>query len=166
MRGKLLNIKNLLLAIFIVGSIFYAPHANGQAATMTTNITTVCAGSASPIIKFTYTGTGNEGSAPYTFTYKINDGTDVTVTTVTGDTVSIFVPTNIPGTYKYTLVSVAGAAAALLYFWINPLIFGRWHFTELMNIGNRDCLCCPSRMALILRACKFCSTPLFYWLLV
>ena len=61
---------------------------------------------------------------------------------------------------------VAGAAAALLYFWINPLIFGRWHFTELKNIGNRDCLCCPSRMALILRACKFCSTPLFYWLLV
>ena len=55
MRGKLFNIKNLLLAIFIVGSIFYAPHANGQAATMTANITTVCANSASPIIKFTYT---------------------------------------------------------------------------------------------------------------
>ena len=111
MRGKLLNIKNLLLAICIVGSIFYAPHASGQAATMTTNITTVCAGSASPIIKFTYTGTGNEGSAPYTFTYKINDGTDVTVTTVTGDTVSIFVPTNNAGSYKYSLVSVAGSSA-------------------------------------------------------
>ena len=55
MRGKLFDIKNLLLAIFIVGSIFYAPHASGQAATMTTNITTVCAGSASPVIKFTYT---------------------------------------------------------------------------------------------------------------
>ncbi|MFN6388586.1 MAG: PKD domain-containing protein, partial [Bacteroidota bacterium] len=101
----------MLLAIFIVGSIFYAPHASGQAATMTTNITTVCAGSASPIIKFTYTGTGNEGSAPYTFTYKINEGTDVTVTTVTGDTVSIFVPTNNAGSYKYSLVSVTGSSA-------------------------------------------------------
>ena len=84
MRGKLLNIKKLLLAIFIVGSIFYAPQASGQAATMTANIETVCAGSASPIIKFTYTGTGNEGPAPYTFTYKINNGTSQTVTTVTG----------------------------------------------------------------------------------
>ena len=74
MREKLFNIKNILLAIFIVGSIFYTPHANGQAATMAANITTVCAGSASPIIKFTYTGTGNEGVAPYTFTYKINNG--------------------------------------------------------------------------------------------
>jgi hypothetical protein len=111
MRGKLLNIKNLLLAIFIVGSIFYAPHASGQAATMTAINDPVCAGTASPVIKFTYTGTGNEGVAPYTFTYKINNGTNQTVTTVTGDTVSIFVPTNIPGTYKYTLVSVAGSAA-------------------------------------------------------
>jgi PKD repeat protein len=110
MRGKLLNIKNLLLAIFIVGSIFYAPHVSGQAATMTTNITTVCAGSASPIIKFTYTGTGNEGLAPYTFTYKINNGTNQTVTTVTGDTVSIFVPTNIAGTYVYNLVKVGGSS--------------------------------------------------------
>ena len=111
MRGKLLNIKKLLLAIFIVGSIFYAPHANGQAATMTTNITTVCAGSASPVIKFTYTGTGNEGVAPYTFTYKINNGSDLTVTTVSGDTVSVFVPTNNAGDYTYTLVSVAGSSA-------------------------------------------------------
>ncbi|MEY4382350.1 MAG: hypothetical protein RJA92_1730, partial [Bacteroidota bacterium] len=111
MRGKLFNIKNLLLTIFIVGSIFYAPHANGQAATMTTNITTVCSGDAPPYIKFAYTGTGNEGVAPYTFTYKINDGTDVTLTTVTGDTVSIPVPTNIAGTFKYTLISVSGSAA-------------------------------------------------------
>jgi len=111
MRGKLLNIKNLLLAIFIVGSIFYAPHADGQAATMTTNITSVCAGSASPVIKFTYTGTGNEGVAPYTFTYKINNGSDLTVTTVSGDTVSVFVPTNNAGDYTYTLVSVAGSSA-------------------------------------------------------
>jgi hypothetical protein len=111
MRGKLLNIKNLLLAIFIVGSIFYAPHANGQAATMTAINDPVCAGTASPVIKFTYTGTGNEGVAPYTFTYKINNGTNQTVTTVTGDTVSIFVPTNIAGNYKYTLVSVRGSTA-------------------------------------------------------
>ena len=111
MRGKLLNIKNLLLAIFIVSSIFYAPHASGQAATMTAINDPVCAGTASPVIKFTYTGTGNEGVAPYTFTYKINNGTNQTVTTVTGDTVSIFVPTNIAGNYKYTLVSVRGSTA-------------------------------------------------------
>ncbi|MGB4723946.1 MAG: Ig-like domain-containing protein, partial [Sediminibacterium sp.] len=111
MRGKLFNIKNLLLAIFVVGSIFYAPHASGQAATMTANNSPVCAGTASPVMKFTYTGTGNEGAAPYTFTYKINNGSDLTVTTVTNDTVSIFVPTNIVGSFKYTLVSVAGGSA-------------------------------------------------------
>ena len=109
MREKLFNIKNILLAIFIVGSIFYTPHANGQAATMAANITTVCAGSASPIIKFTYTGTGNEGVAPYTFTYKINNGSELTVTTVTNDTVSIFVPTNIAGDYTYSLIKVRGS---------------------------------------------------------
>ena len=109
MRGKLFNIKNLLLAIFIVGSIFYAPHANGQAAAMTANNSPVCAGTASPVIKFTYTGTGNEGTAPYTFTYKINNGSDLTVTTVTNDTVSIFVPTNIAGDYTYSLIKVRGS---------------------------------------------------------
>ena len=109
MRGKLLNIKNFLLAIFIVGSIFYAPHANGQAATMTAINDPVCAGTASPVIKFTYTGTGNEGAAPYTFTYKINNGSDLTVTTVTNDTVSIFVPTNIAGEYTYSLIKVRGS---------------------------------------------------------
>lgn len=94
-----------------MGSIFYAPHANGQAAIMTANNSPVCAGTASPVIKFTYTGTGNEGTAPYTFTYKINNGSDLIVTTVTNDTVSIFVPTNIAGSFKYTLVSVAGSSA-------------------------------------------------------
>ena len=108
MRGKLLNLKNLLLTIFIVGSIFYAPHANGQAATMTTNITTVCSGSASPVVKFTYTGTGNEGAAPYIFTYKINNGTEVAVTAAS-DTVSIFVPTNNTGEYTYRLIKVKGS---------------------------------------------------------
>jgi len=115
MRGKLFNIKNVLLAIFVVGSIFYAPHVNGQAATMSANIISVCAGDVSPIIKFTYTGNGNEGVGQYTFAYKLEDGinpaVNSTVTTVSGDTVSILVPTLNPGSLKYTLVSVAGSVS-------------------------------------------------------
>lgn len=52
------------------------------------------------------TFTGANGTAPYTFTYNINGGTNRTVT-ATGNTVTVAAPTNVVGTFVYNLVSVA-----------------------------------------------------------
>lgn len=64
--------------------------------------TNSCQHAASPIV--TFTGAG--GTAPYSFTYNINDGTNKTVTTTTGDTVTLNVPTTVSGTFAYHLVDV------------------------------------------------------------
>lgn len=65
---------------------------------------TVCRNAPSPNITFT----GTVGRTPFTFTYKINGGPDLTVTTVTGNSVTVAVPTTTVGTYVYTLVGVQG----------------------------------------------------------
>ncbi|HMO63449.1 MAG TPA: gliding motility-associated C-terminal domain-containing protein [Ferruginibacter sp.] len=58
----------------------------------------------------TFTGTG--GTAPYTFTYNINGGNNLTIsTTGAGNTATVAVPTGIPGSFAYNLVSVTDAAA-------------------------------------------------------
>jgi gliding motility-associated-like protein len=59
--------------------------------------------SATPNITFT----GANGTAPYTFTYNINGGANRTATTITGNSVTVAVPTNIVGNFVYNLVSVA-----------------------------------------------------------
>jgi autotransporter-associated beta strand protein len=71
--------------------------------------TTACINSAQPSITFT----GANSSSPYTFKYKINGGADVTVTTVSGNSVNVPVPTAIAGSYVYSLVSVTSAAGCL-----------------------------------------------------
>ncbi|OWY24724.1 hypothetical protein BVG80_04955, partial [Sphingobacteriales bacterium TSM_CSM] len=72
--------------------------------------TTVCIGAASPNI--TFTGTAPGGTIPpYTFTYNINGGTNQTVTTTSGSSVTVAVPTGTAGTYTYNLVSVAFASS-------------------------------------------------------
>lgn len=77
--------------------------AVNQLSTATISGTTItCQNAASPVV--TFTGTG--GTAPYTFTYNINDGTNKTVTTTTGDTVTVSVPTSFSGTFAYNLVDV------------------------------------------------------------
>ena len=64
--------------------------------------TTVCQNSSAPSITFT----GNGATAPYTFTYKINGGTNQTVTTTSGNSIAVSVPTSSAGTYTYTLIGV------------------------------------------------------------
>jgi hypothetical protein len=67
---------------------------------------TACQNAAAPNVLFT----AANGTPPYTFTYKINGGSNQTIsTTGTNNTVAIAVPTAKGTTYTYSLVSVAGA---------------------------------------------------------
>lgn len=68
--------------------------------------TSVCNFGTSPNITFT----GSVGTAPYTFTYTINGGSSRTVST-SSTTAIVSAPTNSPGTFTYTLVSVTDAYA-------------------------------------------------------
>jgi hypothetical protein len=65
--------------------------------------TAVCFGGTSPNITFT----GATGTAPYTFTYKINGGANQTITTVAGNAVAVAAPTGTSGIFTYSLVSVS-----------------------------------------------------------
>jgi len=70
-----------------------------------TGTQSVCQNSTSPDITFS----GASGLAPYTFVYKINGGYDQSVTTTSGNSVTVSHPTSVIGTYAYTLVSVSDA---------------------------------------------------------
>ncbi len=65
--------------------------------------TTVCQNSDSPIISFT----GANGVLPYTFTYSINGGQNLTATTTSGNSVTLNAATGTPGAFVYTLLSVS-----------------------------------------------------------
>jgi len=69
--------------------------------------TSVCQNATNPSITFT---AANTNAGPYTFTYNINGGSNLTVTTA-GNALSAIVsaPTTTVGTYIYTLVGVADA---------------------------------------------------------
>lgn len=68
----------------------------------------VCQGDAAPTITFT----GADGTAPYVFTYNINNTGDVTITS-TGSTATITVPTVAAGVYNFNLVSVSDASSTV-----------------------------------------------------
>ena len=70
--------------------------------------TTVCQNA---ILAPNITFTGSGGTAPYTFTYKINSGANQTVTTTSGNFVNVPQVTTTSGAYIYTLVSVADASS-------------------------------------------------------
>ncbi|MFA6275355.1 MAG: lamin tail domain-containing protein [Pedobacter sp.] len=78
---------------------------NALATATIAGTTAVPANATAPVITFT----GANGTAPYTFTYNINGGTNKTVTTTTGNSVTVAAPTNVVGTFAYNLVSVADA---------------------------------------------------------
>jgi gliding motility-associated-like protein len=67
--------------------------------------TTVCQNAAAPAITFT----GANGTAPYTFTYNINGGSNQTVSSGAGTTATVTAPTGTAGTFTYNLVSVTSA---------------------------------------------------------
>jgi hypothetical protein len=69
--------------------------------------TSVCVNGTTPSIIFT----GAFGAAPYTFTYTINNGSNLTATTTSGSTVTVAAPTGTAGTFTYNLVSVADNAS-------------------------------------------------------
>jgi hypothetical protein len=73
--------------------------------------TNICQNASSPTILFT----GNNATAPYTFFYKINGGSTQTVTTTSGNSVSVNVPTNIFGTFAYQLVGVQESSSTTCY---------------------------------------------------
>jgi hypothetical protein len=62
----------------------------------------VCQSATTPSVLFT----GANGVGPYTFTYKINTGNNQTITTTTGNSISLIVPNSVPGEYKYILLEV------------------------------------------------------------
>jgi gliding motility-associated-like protein len=67
---------------------------------------TVCVGDAAPTVTFT----GANGTAPYTFTYTLNGGSNQTITSAV-NTATISVPTAAAGTSTYTLISVQDASS-------------------------------------------------------
>ena len=69
--------------------------------------TTVCIGSASPNITFT----GSGATAPYTFTYSINGNPARTISTSSGNSVTLAAPANVAGTFTYSVLSVKDASS-------------------------------------------------------
>jgi gliding motility-associated-like protein len=69
--------------------------------------TVVCKNAAAPNITFI----GANGTSPYTFTYKINGGSNQTVVTTSGNSVTVAVSTTTAGTFVYSLVSVQDASS-------------------------------------------------------
>jgi gliding motility-associated-like protein len=67
---------------------------------------TVCQNDATPTITFT----GDNGTAPYTFSYSLNGGATQTITSV-GTTATLSAPTGTVGTFNYTLISVQDASS-------------------------------------------------------
>lgn len=70
---------------------------------------TVCQNDASPEITFT----GFGGTPPYTFTFKINNGVNNTITTTTGNSVALPVPSGTAGTFVYTLIDVTDSKSCV-----------------------------------------------------
>lgn len=69
---------------------------------------TICEGDPSVSVVFT----GANGTAPYTFTYTLNNGQNQTITS-SGNTASITVSSSVPGTFVYNLIEVEDASSTL-----------------------------------------------------
>ena len=63
----------------------------------------LCINTPSQVVTFTGSGV----NAPYTFVYTINGGPQLTVSTTISNSVTVPIPTDVAGTFTYTLVSVS-----------------------------------------------------------
>ncbi|MBI5857382.1 MAG: PKD domain-containing protein [Sphingobacteriales bacterium] len=92
----------------------------------------VCLNAPSPVITFT----GAAGTSPYTFTYNINGGPNLTVVS-SGNIATVNAPTNVAGTFNYNLISVQDASTTLcsqlqtgtVTVIVNPLPTSNFNFT-------------------------------------
>ncbi len=66
---------------------------------------TVCLNNPNPLITFT----GSNGVAPYTFYYRVNSGAETSVTTSSGNSVTVPQATSSAGAFTYTLIRVSDA---------------------------------------------------------
>ena len=100
--------KKLLLLIGALACLSAFRAAAQPTATITSDVSAVCQGGASPVITFT----GSGGNAPYTFDYNINGGSTQTITTSVGSSVTLNVPTGAAGAFTYKLEKVTDADLA------------------------------------------------------
>ena len=105
-----------LLSVKNTGPVLCLTPITGASATVVLNpvpaatiigTTTVCQNSTSPLITFT----GANAMTPYTFTYVINGGAPQTISTTTGNSVTIAAPTGTQGVFVYTLTLVKDASS-------------------------------------------------------
>ncbi|MCE9538678.1 MAG: gliding motility-associated C-terminal domain-containing protein, partial [Bacteroidetes bacterium] len=54
---------------------------------------------------------GANGTPPYIFTYTLNTGSDQTITSTVGDSITIFASATVVGTFTYTLISVQDSSS-------------------------------------------------------
>jgi gliding motility-associated-like protein len=69
--------------------------------------TSVCKGATGPVITFQ----GANGTSPYTFVYKINNGASANVITNIGNSTTLITPSTTLGVFTYDLISVSDAAS-------------------------------------------------------
>ncbi len=99
---KLYSILFFLFLILYSGQLAAKPEYTFAPSAVISGGTAVCLNSASPIVTFT----GSGGVAPYTFTYKINNGANQTII-ANSNTATANVPTNAAGEFIYEIVSIS-----------------------------------------------------------
>jgi gliding motility-associated-like protein len=78
-------------------------------ATISVNTASVCQNATAPIV--TFTGTG--GTTPYIFTYTINGGAPLTVTSNTAGIATVNAPTTVTGPFTYVLTNVKNSVGTI-----------------------------------------------------
>lgn len=123
------NLPNTALAVTVTVNSLTTAAISGTGA--------ICQGATDPVISFT----GANGTAPYTFTYNIDGGTNQTVVS-TGNIATLTQSSAIAGTFVYNLISVEDASSTKCSniqtgsatITVNPTPKG------FNDIANLDCL--------------------------
>ena len=102
--------------------------------------TALCLNATAPDVEFL----GANGTAPYTFTYSINSGPNLTVTTTSGNSVLVTAPTSVAGVYNYQLISVQDASSTQCIQNQNAVATITVYREPLANF-NYDPPACPER---------------------